>query len=407
VAWPRPGAQVMRPRPVAMLAHSYYEEDPRVRREAESLVADGWEVDVIGLRNDDAPERETLNGVNVRRLPVRRHQGAGLSVYLWEYGDFLVRSLFAAAGAHRRRRYGLAQVHNLPDYLVFAALPLKMVRVPVLLDFHEPSPEFFRGRFPRAANPITYRLLRLQERLSMAVANELLTVNEPVAELFRGRGADPARLTVVMNSPDLRLFDPRSHPVREFMADGVLRLVYAGGITPTYELDVVLRAVAIVRRERPDLRVVATFYGRGDSEQPLRELAAELDIADRLEMPGRIPLEDVAAAVAAADIGVAVTKRDSYSDLCLSTKAFEYGAMRKPVVATLLRTAEVYFGQDSLSFYEAGDPESLAHLLLHQVDDPKDRQARVERTARRLIELGWARQSEAYRAVVERMARPR
>ena len=30
-----------RPRPVAMLAHSYYEEDPRVRREAEAVVASG------------------------------------------------------------------------------------------------------------------------------------------------------------------------------------------------------------------------------------------------------------------------------------------------------------------------------------------------------------------------------
>jgi glycosyltransferase involved in cell wall biosynthesis len=311
--------------------------------------------------------------------------------------------MFGAAGAHRRRHYGMVQVHTLPDYLVFAALPLKLVRVPVLLDFHEDMPEFFRSRFARATNPITYRLLRLQERLSMLVATEMLTVNEPLAERFRSRGAKPDRLTVVMNSPDLRLFDPATCPRREFMADGVLRLVYAGAITPTYELDVVVRAVAVIRRRRPDIRIAATFYGRGDAEQPLRDLAGELGVADCLQLPGRIPIDQVPAAVAAADIGVAATRLDSYSQISLSTKVFEYGAMGKPVVATRLPTVELYFGQESLSLYEPGDPESLAGAILKLVDDPADRRAAVERTAARIGELSWDKQAEAYLGVVKRL----
>jgi glycosyltransferase involved in cell wall biosynthesis len=396
---------VKKRRPILMIVHAYYEEDPRVRREAETLAAGGWEVDVIGLRNGDAPQKEVINGVNVRRLPVRRHQGAGLPVYLREYGVFLVRSMFGAASAHRRRHYGLVQVHTLPDYLVFAALPLKLVRVPVLLDFHEDMPEFFRSRFAKAANPVTYRLLRLQERLSMAVATEMLTVNDPLAERFRKRGAKPDRLTVVMNSPDLRRFDPAAHPRREFMADGVLRLVYAGAITPTYELDVVVRAIATLRRVRPELRLAATLYGRGDAEQPLRELAAELGVADCLELPGRIPVEEVAGAVAAADIGIAATRLDPYSRISLSTKIFEYGAMHKPVVATRLPAVEQYFGQDALSLYEPGDADSLATAILRLVDDPAERSARVERTMARVRELAWEKQAEAYLGVVKRLTR--
>jgi hypothetical protein len=42
-------------RPICMIVHAYYEEDPRVRREAESLVAAGWEVDVIGLQHPGDP----------------------------------------------------------------------------------------------------------------------------------------------------------------------------------------------------------------------------------------------------------------------------------------------------------------------------------------------------------------
>ena len=51
---------------------------------------------------------------------------------------------------------------------------------------------------------------------------------------------------------------------------------------------------------------------------------------------GRIPIDDVPAAVAAADIGLAPTRRDPFTDLTLSTKVYEYAAMGKPVVASRL-----------------------------------------------------------------------
>jgi glycosyltransferase involved in cell wall biosynthesis len=210
-----------------------------------------------------------------------------------------------------------------------------------------------------------------------------------------------------MNSPDLKRFSPDRHPRRAFMADGVLRLVYAGAITPTYELDVVLRAVAEIRHKRPTLKVALTLYGRGDAEGSLKELARELQIAAAVEMPGRIPIDAVPAAIAASDIGIAATRLDSYSEVSLSTKVLEYGAMEKPVVATKLPTVEFYFGQDTLSLYQPGDSSSMAKAILHLVDDAADRDARVERTAKRVDELGWAHQAEAYQAVVSKLAKPR
>jgi glycosyltransferase involved in cell wall biosynthesis len=387
-----------------MIVHAYYEEDPRVRREAEALVAAGWEVDVFGLRRPGETASAVIEGVNLRRLPVRRHQGAGLSVYLVEYGAFLIRALWAATRAHRRRRYGLVEVHSLPDYLVFSALPMKLAGVPVLLDLHEAMPEFFRSRFPRAANPISYRLLLLQEKLSIALANEVLTVNEPLAERLIRLGARPERLTVILNSPDLRLFDPTAHPRRRFMADGELRIVYTGALTPTYELDVVLRAVASLARSRPGLRVDATFYGRGDAQEHLEALAAELGVADRVTFPGRIPIEEVPKAVAAADIGVAPTRLDPFTQMSLSTKVLEYAAMAKPVVASRLPTVERYFDADTLAVYEPGDHESLAATILSLVDRPTERRARVLRTRRRVEDLSWTHQAETYLGVVGRLA---
>src|SRR6476661_10167583 len=101
-------------RPVCMIVHAYYEEDSRVRREAESLVARGRPVDVFALRRPRDEPTGVVDGVRVHRLDVQRHQGAGLGVYLREYLAFAARAALALARAHRRRRYGLVQVHTLP-----------------------------------------------------------------------------------------------------------------------------------------------------------------------------------------------------------------------------------------------------------------------------------------------------
>ena len=78
-------------------------------------------------------------------------------------------------------------------------------------------------------------------RASAAVADELITVHEPLRELSIARGVPPDKITVVMNSADPRLFDPSRHPRRGFMADGTLRLIHHSNLQRIYGLD---RAIA-------------------------------------------------------------------------------------------------------------------------------------------------------------------
>ena len=389
-------------RPVGMLAHAYYEEDSRVRRQAEALVAAGRPVDVYGLRRPgDGPE-QTLAGVRVHRLPVRRHQGAGPLTYLAEYLDFFFRAAWAATRAHATRRYALLEVHSLPDWLVFAALPIKLTGVPILLDLHEAMPEFFATRFPRLAGTATMALLRLTERLSIGLADAILTVNESLAERLARLGVPRRKITVVVNGPDQRLFDPAAHPTRSWMADGTLRLIYAGAITPLYDLPVVADAVA---RLRGEVAVHLDVYGRGDGEETLRRRCAELGIERMVTIHGRIPLEEVAAAIAVADVGLAPVRHVPYTDLSLSTKLLEYTAMGKPVVAARLPTVERYFGPDGLVYFAPGDASSLAGAIRSLVTGGSEaRAAQVARARGVVARLSWDLEGQRYLALVGRLA---
>ncbi len=412
------------PRPVAMLTHSYYEEDPRVRREAEALVAAGRSVDVFALRRPGTAASEVLDGVRVERLDVQRHQGAGIPTYLAEYASFFVRAAAALVRAHRRRHYALVAVHSLPDPLVFAALPLRLSGVPVLLDLHEAMPEFFRIRFPGAANPLVQAFLVAAERASIAAADAVVTVNEALATRLTGAGIRPSKVHIIRNAPALARFDPAAYPRRGFAEDGVLRLVYAGALSPVYELDCALEAVARLRARLADagtgeagtsgagtgtaakaartgLGLRFDIYGRDYGEVPLRERAVELGLGDIVTFHGRIPIEAVPAAIAAADIGLAPTRRTAFTDFSLSTKLFEYAAMGKPVVASRLPMVEQTFPPDTVARYEPGDPEDLAAVLERLVENPEEREARVARTAEIVRGLAWEVEAERYRALVE------
>ncbi|MEA2607819.1 MAG: hypothetical protein QOJ75_62, partial [Chloroflexota bacterium] len=349
------------------------------------------------------PGDEVIEGVAVRRLAVQRHQGASLRTYVVEYIAFLLRAGVALTRAHRRRRYGLVQVHTLPDFLVFAALPLRLAGIPVILDLHEAMPEFFRSRFHGPAGQIGHAVLRAQEELSVRFASAVVTVNDALGDRLRGLGLPASKLTIVPNAPSLARFDGGRHPARPFMADGSLRLVYAGALSPIYELDVVFAAMARLVERRPELRICLDLYGRDFAELPLRDQAAALGLADRVIFHGRIPIDAVPAAIAATDIGLAPTRRSDFTDFSLSTKAFEYAAMSRPVIASRLPMVERTFGDD-VATYSPGDPVDLADTLIRLVDDADAREAMVARALQRVRGLAWEHEAPRYVALVDRLA---
>ena len=323
--------------------------------------------------------------------------------YLVEYLAFFARATVELARGHGTRRYQLVHVHTLPDFLVFATLPLKVRGVPVILDLHEAMPEFFGSRFHGVSGRLGRALVALQERASIRYANALITVNDALRDRLLRLGVPASKVTVVRNVPALARFDATVGATRTFMSDGALRLVYTGALSPIYELDVAIAAVAALARLRPGLAAQLDLYGRDFAEVPLAALADGLGVSDRVHFHGRIPIEAVPAALGAADIGLAPTRRSEFTDYSLSTKIFEYAAMRRPVIASRLPMVERTFGDDVVT-YEPGDAEDLAHAVLRIVDVPAEREARVERALARVHADPWELEADRLVALVESLA---
>jgi glycosyltransferase involved in cell wall biosynthesis len=180
-------------------------------------------------------------------------------------------------------------------------------------------------------------------------------------------------------------------------------MAYAGAVTPLYELELVLDAIARLCRERPEMAVMLDIFGRGDTEDDLREQAASLGIADRVAFHGRIPLDDVAAELAAHDIALSPLRQTPFSEMSLSTKVFEGSIVGKSVVTARTSTALRYFDEQSLPYYRPGDLDDFVAVLLRVIDDAADRERRVELARERSIALSWDHEAPHYIALLEEL----
>jgi glycosyltransferase involved in cell wall biosynthesis len=384
---------------IAMVAHAVFPGDPRLRRQADALVAAGHQVDLFCLRARGEAAEERMRSIRVVRLPVHR-TSSGFAGHLAEYLAFAGMAAVRLVREHARRSYRLVQVATLPDFLAFVAAPLKLSGVPLLLDLHEDMPEFFRDRFAHPALQPLLPAIRGAAKASAWVADELITVHEPLRELSIARGVPPDKISVVMNSADADLFDAARHPRRPFMEDGELRLIHHSNLQRIYGLEVLIDAVALIG---PDLPIRADIYGDGPLRSQLEAAVERTGTADRVHLNGPVPIDELPALIAAADVSVIPSLPEPYMHYSLSTKLLEYAALGMPIVASDLRTIRAHFTDAAIHYVPGGDPEALAGAFRSVAADPVGT-ARLGAEARRQeAQYEWAEQARRYVAIVERL----
>ncbi len=387
---------------VALVAHSAYPSEPRTRRMAEALAEVGYDVSVICLRQPGQAAAETVNAVHVVRLPIVHQQGAGAAASVVEYGRFFWQAGVMLRTLNRRASIHLVQVHNPPDALAFCALPLKLCRVPLILDLRELTPELFMSRYALARNSVIVRVLTLLERWSCVYADAVIVLHERHRQIMLRRGVPAHKLTQVMNCPDDRLFDPAKLPARR-VPDGRFVIIHHGGIMHRYGVDLLVEAVARVRQEIPGIRL--ELYGGGDLLPEIERLVAQLGLAEIVSFHGIQSLEAMPAAIAAADVGVAPMRQDVFTDCGLPTKLLEYVALGLPAVAARTATTADYFDESMVLLHDPGDVADLADKLREMYRDPLAAQTRAERARHFTAAHNWRGESAAYLQMVQHLLR--
>jgi glycosyltransferase involved in cell wall biosynthesis/peptidoglycan/xylan/chitin deacetylase (PgdA/CDA1 family) len=389
-----------------MVAYSFYDSDNRVRRYAETLARRGDDVEALGLRHPDQPVEGLLSGVKVSRIQSRKRDERGPLAYLLRILRFWITSSAILAWRHWRRPYALIHVHSVPDFEVFAGWFPKLLGAKVILDIHDPVPDFFAAKFSVDDHALCIRLLKLLERRSTHFADHVITVTH----YWRDRIAERCRLpsdkcSVILNYPDTRLFRVDGEPDKRVQNDQGFRLIYPGSLNPHCGISVLLKAIRIARESIPNIAI--DIYGSGQDLPQLKVLMDQLELHNAVAFHEPVPLHAVPKLMGHADLGVALLSGGNrYARQALNVKLFEFLAVGLPAIATRTESTQYYLNDSIVSFSTMDDPQDVARCIVELYNSPERRAQQVRNGLAYVKTHNWEVQMHGYLSTVDSLVVP-
>jgi len=367
---------------ILMLVENYFPQDTRVKNEASLLTDAGYKVSVIALRKQGQAGRETLNSVEVYRLPTlelfKKTPSANVNQinllfvrlksflgYVVEYCYFTAACLIVSTYIFVSRGFDVIHAHNPPDTLFLVALPFKLLGKKFVFDQHDLCPELYRSRY-NAKEGFYSRLLRMFEWCSLKLADITIATNESYKQIqFKRANKNPRDVFVVRNGPNQMRMTPVA-PSARLKEMNKFILCYIGSLNPQDGVDYLLRSLRHLLHDLKCSDFHCVIMGTGDSLQDLRDLAEKLQLNGCIELLGFVSDEDLQANLAAADICVDPDPSSPLNDVSTWIKVMEYMAYAKPIVAFDLK--ETRFSAGDAAVYvrpnkEAEFAEAIAQLM--------------------------------------------
>jgi len=210
---------------------------------------------------------------------------------------------------------------------------------------------------------LRYRLTRALETYALKNANAVTTICEGLRKDIVARGIAADKVTVIPNAVDIDKFavgGVADLELKRKLGLQDMRLIGFIGSFYAYEgLDVLLRALPAMLAGLPDLRVL--LVGGGPQDAPLKQLAKDLKIEDKVVFTGRVPHEQVQQYYDLLDVLVYPRLSMRLTDLVTPLKPLEAMAQGRVLAASDVggHLELIEHGKTGVLF-KADDPHSLA-----------------------------------------------
>lgn len=349
-----------------MVVYSYFPQDVRPRREAEALINAGYEVDMICLKLPDQNKFEETCGVNTYRVNLSKSRSSRRK-YIFLYASFFIRSFFLLNRLFIKNRYAVIHVHNMPDFLVFLSMIPKIFGAKVILDLHDPTPEMLMTKFAEERDSRLTKILKWQEKVSIRFAHKIITTNKSFLDKFISRGCPSDKINIVMNSPQESIFNNRSNSKVKSDKNKYV-VMYHGIIIERYGFEELLNAVNLLKDKIPGLEL--RIYGTGEDLPIFIEMVQKLDLENIVNYFGQVSIEKIVEIIPECNVGIIPNRLTPFTKINLPTRIFEYLHLNKPVVVPRTQGIKDYFDESSIFYFNAGDAENLANVILDVYSNP-------------------------------------
>ena len=378
---------------VSVVVHAYYLEDTRVRKQCEELAKNNYTVTVYCLRYEGEVQSESVNGVDIYRCNVQRKRINRTKVsYILEYLSFFIKSSLSVTRASFKNKPDLLIVHNMPNFLVFTGLFLKLRSIPILLDVHDLMPEIW-DMMESKKTSLLKRLLFLEESISHTFATKLMTVNRPIAKYLKERTSYDYE--VIHNGP----LNYAPVETEERLFENRFKLVFHGNIHERYGLHHLIKILPLLKNKYPLLTL--DVHGYGPYLQNIEDLCQELDVMSYCRIHGRFKPDDVADILKGKSLGFVVADKSTQHDLAIPVKLTEYVNNGIPVICTALKTTVEYFDSNSILYFDNHD--ELFEKVCFALDHYSIMQEMVRKAQANVKSICWLEEKSKFINIVEKV----
>jgi len=253
------------------------------------------------------------------------------------------------------------------------------------------------------ANELRGKVKTLLDRVLLRRFDQVIAVSHAVRRRLPFWWIPDARVAVLHNALMLGTYGREISPAaRRAPTPGEpIRLLCVGRLSAEKGLDLLLRAVAELARDHPEIELI--IAGTGPEETALRRLGAELGLTDKVRYAGYV--SDMPALYAGVDLVVQSSLTEGLPNVMLET-----AYLGVPVVATDVGgTREVIEQGVSGWLVPAGSVAALAEGIRRYLADPAAFNAMAARGRRHIernfsIEARTRKQSQLYEELAGRTA---
>ncbi|WP_232460710.1 glycosyltransferase family 4 protein [Thermococcus barossii] len=310
---------------VFMLLTNPFKPDPRVYKEAKTLIELGFDVTVIAWdREGGYPSHEVIEGIEVYRVPLKSKYASFADFFLKLPLFYLKAFLYVV-----NNRTGFYAIHaNDFDTAPLAFFLSRLLGAKFIYDVHDLYYTRISLLEEREKDTILRKLFRTAEILFAKLSDSVITVSRSVGgehegfkEFFVRNGVMPDKIYVVWNTPDLDLFPLLKRQKHKGLIVGYIGTIRSvSNFIPLFE---------VARRNRI-LKIL--FVGAGASRDKLQALISREYPDINVEFVKHVPYQQVAKYYADCDAIYSVFPLTENIRRTFAVKMFEGVVMGIPVI---------------------------------------------------------------------------
>lgn len=354
---------------IGMILENEFMTDPRVRREAEYLSSEGYQLSVLTPDFNSSILEENYKNIKIIRFRMKefihkkfRPLIPSIPLYTNIWRKKIIRFI-------ETRKIEILHVHDLP--LMKLSIEIgKKHKIPVVGDFHENFTEAIKMYY--WANTFKGKLLinfdkwdYLQDYCVRNLDKIVVVADETINMFADKYHRNPEDIYVVDNSIDIQQFI--SGGINEILDlklkkkyKGKIVIGYIGGILPNRGLHYLFNILPQFSNE--NIKVV--IVGRGQQKKELFHFLRTNRIQHLVDWYEWQPFSNIMTFISNFDIGITRLERNLQNDFTTPNKVFQYMFMEKPILtADSLPMRRIVGLTNSGLVFKSGNEKDLKEKL--------------------------------------------